>query len=651
MEDEVVVKLEDKEKNHFKMISLKKTLKWDEVLHKIQSYNKNADGIKFLDSQQDLIHVSSEEEWVIAIEVGINMCYIVEKVPDKENVVEVSEEKKVENPIIVDSKIGETIQIMEEIAEEKETDPIEFQKFLQEGADVITIEEEDKETIDLTHETMELHFEPSEPFIGNEEVSIDSKYSIQNYALFKKDINNLTNQKILSVALEKKKKLSKEGFKETLIQETKTKNFYKFIHEYQPKDVKRSASDEEIYKLFIKCERFIPSLHGIKLEVKRKLEEKSLNYKPQQIEAARIMREKECIQLMKIGGNVDVFHKEAVENATQKLKLYFNLQKQQNSQPPPKQQNNEIEEKIVIVPSNENLFLMKDEPKEKKKKIETSSNIDDNQMVIEKIELKKDRKNKKTTLCSYESSGFCRYVNIKHAKNICEYQHSFKRPYGKFSLFALSSSVHTTVLNSFTKTFPGAKVHQIQGIQNDVLFKLYKQKEKEIANSRGKLNARNLFHGTNSSIMNNIYKSGFILPSDFEGGTTCKYSQVGKPSLCLKNCKHCSNTSQHQWNNCHMYGLGLYFADKAVKSDKYVNGFKDKKKMLVCKVILGNEFMIDRDLKKNDEFHDLVIPPRGFDSIYAKGRKGATNGLGVVNNEFVIFNAYQVYPMYEIEYS
>ena len=101
-----------------------------------------------------------------------------------------------------------------------------------------------------------------------------------------------------------------------------------------------------------------------------------------------------------------------------------------------------------------------------------------------------------------------------------------------------------------------------------------------------------------------------------------------------------------------MFGLGLYFADKAQKSDIYAKGFSGgKKKMLVCKVILGNEFVIKHDLKKQDEYHDLVIPPKGFDSIYAKGRSNAKLGLGVVNNEFIVFNPYQVYPMYEIEYS
>jgi hypothetical protein len=100
-----------------------------------------------------------------------------------------------------------------------------------------------------------------------------------------------------------------------------------------------------------------------------------------------------------------------------------------------------------------------------------------------------------------------------------------------------------------------------------------------------------------------------------------------------------------------MFGLGLYFADKAMKSDRYVKGnTTNLKKMLVCKVILGNEYLIDRDLKKGDEFHDMVICPKGYDSIYAKGRNNASNGMGVVNNEFIVFNPYQVYPMYEIEY-
>merc|ERR1712093_748143 len=39
-------------------------------------------------------------------------------------------------------------------------------------------------------------------------------------------------------------------------------------------------------------------------------------------------------------------------------------------------------------------------------------------------------------------------------------------------------------------------------------------------------------------------------------------------TLCGTDCSHCCK--EHKWGKCHMYGLGVYLADLAQKSHRYV---------------------------------------------------------------------------------
>jgi hypothetical protein len=147
----------------------------------------------------------------------------------------------------------------------------------------------------------------------------------------------------------------------------------------------------------------------------------------------------------------------------------------------------------------------------KSEKTNPFTQIEELKTTDKKKEEKKEKKDTKKTNCQYESNGYCRYTNLKFSKNLCEYQHSFKRPSGKYTYFDLSPSVLTTVSNSFKQTFPSVGIVKIKGIQNDTLYKLFKAKESEITSARGKPNIRSLYHGTNLNILDNIYKSGFIL--------------------------------------------------------------------------------------------------------------------------------------------
>merc|ERR1712060_366463 len=72
---------------------------------------------------------------------------------------------------------------------------------------------------------------------------------------------------------------------------------------------------------------------------------------------------------------------------------------------------------------------------------------------------------------------------------------------------------------------------------------------------------------------------------------------------------HC--IKRHEWNRCHMYGLGIYLADMAQKSHRYVsqprigrNG-QPTYRMIVCSV-LGKAFQIEGHLRDRECMHDVV---------------------------------------------
>merc|ERR1711998_80153 len=80
-----------------------------------------------------------------------------------------------------------------------------------------------------------------------------------------------------------------------------------------------------------------------------------------------------------------------------------------------------------------------------------------------------------------------------------------------------------------------------------------------------------LYHGTNNNILDTLYQHGLQPPSDTQASEQCPTS--GRKglctSLCNNDCKYC--TEKHEWSKCHMYGLGIYLADMAQKSHRYVS--------------------------------------------------------------------------------
>ena len=215
----------------------------------------------------------------------------------------------------------------------------------------------------------------------------------------------------------------------------------------------------------------------------------------------------------------------------------------------------------------------------------------------------------------------------------------------------------------FVQAFEGGNVTvtSIQKIENKTLETMYKLKSEEIRNRRKIEEISNfepyLYHGTTEQALNSIMTYGINIPSDYKADPTCPVSGKLPISICKNDCKLCTQ-ARHCWGNCHMYGLGAYFADKSVKSDRYVydtNGAKDHKtgrKMLVCKLFPGKVKTIDTHLNKQDQHHDDILPPSGYDSVFAKGLgSNAKVGFSVINSEFIIFHPYQCLPLYLITYN
>lgn len=122
-----------------------------------------------------------------------------------------------------------------------------------------------------------------------------------------------------------------------------------------------------------------------------------------------------------------------------------------------------------------------------------------------------------------------------------------------------------------------------------------------------------------------------------------------------------------------MYGLGVYLADVAQKSHQYVrtkvtaNGCTVYS-MLRCRVCLGNPYLIEGNLLSGPAMHDVCwcqdpsefleslaedwSVAKGHDSFYVKGQAGhQKHGLGVYNNEYIVFQPYQILPLYRVDYT
>merc|ERR1712241_183026 len=145
-------------------------------------------------------------------------------------------------------------------------------------------------------------------------------------------------------------------------------------------------------------------------------------------------------------------------------------------------------------------------------------------------------------------------------------------------------------------------------------------------------------------------------------------------TLCNNNCRHC--TEKHEWNRCHMYGLGIYLGDIAQKSHRYCSqpeqlaGGRRRFRMILCSV-LGKAFKLAGHLRQNKAMHDvpnvralqeddlaeMIAPCHGCDAAEACEKSDLlfVQGLGhscrpgfsVFNSEYIAFHPHQCLPKYE----
>uniref|UniRef100_A0A671S5R7 Poly (ADP-ribose) polymerase family, member 12a n=1 Tax=Sinocyclocheilus anshuiensis TaxID=1608454 RepID=A0A671S5R7_9TELE len=173
-----------------------------------------------------------------------------------------------------------------------------------------------------------------------------------------------------------------------------------------------------------------------------------------------------------------------------------------------------------------------------------------------------------------------------------------------------SSKEYQRVGAMFSRTLPKSIIHSIERVQNLSLWRVF-QWQKEQMNKRNggsAVDQRYLFHGTDESLLAAICEQNFDWRICGSHGT--------------------------------LYGKGSYFARDSSYSDKYAKSRNGKtKKMFVALVLVGNF-------------------TRGNNTLVRPPQKPNSQGFydSCVDNEtnpaiFVVFEKFQIYPEYIIEYS
>lgn len=224
------------------------------------------------------------------------------------------------------------------------------------------------------------------------------------------------------------------------------------------------------------------------------------------------------------------------------------------------------------------------------------------------------------------------------------------------------------------------RVVAIHAVQNDTLAHLHEEYRAYLRNkNKEEPAAREFYHGTNNNILDTLFTHGLQPPADFSASDSCPVS--GKKglctSLCNNDCKHC--VERHEWDKCHMFGLGIYLADIAQKSHRYCSqpevlpSGRRRFRMVVCSV-LGRALEVAGHLKTKDAMHDVcnvralgddlasMIEPHssrvpskdaveGADLLSVKGLGcDCRPGFSVVHSEYIAYHPYQCLPKYQITY-
>lgn len=131
-------------------------------------------------------------------------------------------------------------------------------------------------------------------------------------------------------------------------------------------------------------------------------------------------------------------------------------------------------------------------------------------------------------------------------------------------------------------------------------------------------NVMELWHGTKSSNLLSLLKSGYIIPP------------ASSP--------HCTGR---------LLGNGVYFSDQSTKSLNYAGGWAPGQSSGGYD---GNAFMLLNDVAMGKPYHPTSygenLPKPGSDSTFARGGTGTLR-----NNEMVVYSTRQINPKYLVQFS
>merc|ERR1712190_344723 len=294
--------------------------------------------------------------------------------------------------------------------------------------------------------------------------------------------------------------------------------------------------------------------------------------------------------------------------------------------------------------------------------------------------------------CPRFIAGYCRGQNLRFT-HPCFCSHP-ERPTARagYTLepIDMSGAKGMEICDKFMASAPFhtgyPKVVGIKAIKNPTLSRCHDEYRKYLTTKHMDEPAeQELYHGTNNNILDVLYTHGLQPPSDMLPAEDCPVSG-GKglcTSICDASCKKC--VKRHEWNKCHMYGLGIYLADLAQKSNRYVSqpssdSGRKRYRMVLCSVLMGRTVMVDGYLRQAASMHDVsslrrlwkgdldamcepcdkskasllsegAPPVEQHDLMFVKGLGSqCKQGFSVVNSEYLSFHPYQCLPRYEIIY-
>merc|ERR1712113_190235 len=220
--------------------------------------------------------------------------------------------------------------------------------------------------------------------------------------------------------------------------------------------------------------------------------------------------------------------------------------------------------------------------------------------------------------CPKWIAGYCRGQNLRFTQPCwCTHpQRSTEQARFEFTTIALDSAKGVELRDKFMASAPFhngyPRIVGIRALNNRILSKCHEEYRDYLKTKHMEEPAvQELYHGTNNNILDTLYQHGLQPPSDVRASDNCpKSGNKGLcTTLCNNDCTYC--TEKHEWNRCHMYGLGIYLADMAQKSHRYVSQPKVNRsggmsyRMIVCSV-LGKSFEVEGHLKGKAAMHDVV---------------------------------------------